>query len=672
MPTRHIALVPESGMNPSDLARVSAGLQKQVTRDLAPIWDVSATVDPFPSLEDIPAGYWPLVLTFRNLGGDGGIHIDSNGQPYALVEMSPSWSLTASHVCLEMLTDPFGGRTFPGLSPRSDQGDVEFMGGVCDACEHPDNAYLVNDVLVSDFCTPAFWEHSPSSTERRSFTGAVESSLQVLPGGHLSWYDPATNSWWLRRHADGALSDIKVGVADPRRGTVREFVSGHVPHLESTKMTLEAFEARTGVPRQRALRASQSRAYWLRASVENLQHDDAVRAVLGGARSPRDASAGRQSLSALLRMSMGTCAPEAPEEGLDDDGRRVPEAPGASQMDDPTIVVDESVFEQEATMRGGARARERAARRSAPRDAEGANPNAANRHAPDRRGASNLGGTPAAFCDPTAQDSRQSRTVPPPLPSEAPDAPSNGAPNATAFARGPLASTYEVPAPTRARVTVPFPPGPPDLMNDAEMRDESMPPMPAPQVRTPAPQKAARPTSIPPVSGPPEAGERGASRLGRASLFALGAAAAVVVAGGIVAFRTREMAPMSFVSGAMREAPQSVAVAPPAVTPAASVGPIPAGPVVSATPAPVATDVPPSAASIAGGVATVNSAAPPPAARIFHAAPARASATPRVPLLPSTAAPPPAGYDATQGRAQGAAHPPQSQPSIDSLVDDRR
>ena len=57
----------------------------------------AVTVDPFPCLEDLPAGYWPIVLTFRGLGVDAGIHLDEKGQPYALVEMSPSWSLTASH-----------------------------------------------------------------------------------------------------------------------------------------------------------------------------------------------------------------------------------------------------------------------------------------------------------------------------------------------------------------------------------------------------------------------------------------------------------------------------------------------------------------------------------------------------------------------------------------------
>jgi hypothetical protein len=58
---RQLALVSESTQVPkSDVSKVSAALQKQATRDLAPIWDISATVDAFEKLEDVPIGYWPI------------------------------------------------------------------------------------------------------------------------------------------------------------------------------------------------------------------------------------------------------------------------------------------------------------------------------------------------------------------------------------------------------------------------------------------------------------------------------------------------------------------------------------------------------------------------------------------------------------------------------------
>jgi hypothetical protein len=670
MPTRHIALVPESGMNPSELARVSAGLQKQVTRDLAPIWEVSATVDPFPSLEDVPAGYWPVVLTFRDLGGEAGIHVDANGQPYAIIEMSPSWSLTASHVCLEMLTDPFGGRTFPGLSPRSDQGDVEFMGGICDACEHPDSAYLVNDVLVSDFCTPAYWERSAPSTERRSFTGALEQSLQVLPGGHLSWYDPATNSWWLRRHADGALSDIKVGVADPRRGTVREFISGHVPHLESTKMTLEAFEARIGVPRQRAFRASQSRAYWLRASVENLQRDDALRAVLGAARSPRDVSNGRQALSSLLRRSLGAS-------GLGEaEARRVPDAPGATDVDDQTIVVDESVFEKDAGFRAEVRSPSESGRRyGADRQTQrvGSNPQY---ESAQRRDESNPYGIPPApvatrsnmDLEPTRHDAARARTVPPPLPAEGPVVHFAADPSASpTMASAAPGADPRAAASTVGTATIPYAGAPAPTITAAPSVPVGVSLPPGPSARPTA--VSVRPSQLP-VSGG-----------SRAALYGLGAVVAAAAIIGAVFIRTG--APQAAgESPAAARAPEPVnTVASPSVAantvPAATVAaPVVIGTATAALPVAV-TAAPPAAVAVTAAAPAV--AAPP----RTEGAPARPSrivpaATPAPALTPAptaaaknamaagTAAPAPSGP------ATVASHGATSAPPIDSLVDDRR
>src|SRR3979409_769933 len=122
---RQLALVSESQQIPdSDVLKVSAALQKQATRDLAPIWEVSATVDTFKTLEDVPQGYWPMVV-MDDIGirGAAGIHEDRNGQPFALITASAdldTWSLTASHEALEMLVDPQGNRLVAGDSPMTD------------------------------------------------------------------------------------------------------------------------------------------------------------------------------------------------------------------------------------------------------------------------------------------------------------------------------------------------------------------------------------------------------------------------------------------------------------------------------------------------------------------------------------------------------------------------
>src|ERR671925_814761 len=129
MLTINLALVSEiEDHDPSDVARVAAALQRQASRDFAPVWNVSATLDAFPSLEDVPLGYWPMIVV-PDVKGAAGIHLDKDGQPFALIEMSDSWSLTASHEMLEMLADPFGNRLVPGRSVKRGQGRGGGLGG---------------------------------------------------------------------------------------------------------------------------------------------------------------------------------------------------------------------------------------------------------------------------------------------------------------------------------------------------------------------------------------------------------------------------------------------------------------------------------------------------------------------------------------------------------------
>ena len=118
-PTYHLALVADPRRNrrigPRQLSAVSTVLQKQIVRDFTPIWGIEATIDPFFRLEDVPLGYWQIiVMDDIHTPGAAGVHEDSEGQPFSLVKSGPYWPLTASHECLEMLVDPFGDRTVAG------------------------------------------------------------------------------------------------------------------------------------------------------------------------------------------------------------------------------------------------------------------------------------------------------------------------------------------------------------------------------------------------------------------------------------------------------------------------------------------------------------------------------------------------------------------------------
>ena len=231
MLTINLALVSEiEDHDPTDLARVGAALQRQATRDFAPVWDVRATVDVFPKLEDVPVGYWPMMIV-EDVQGAAGIHLDKDGQPFALIEMSDSWSLTASHEMLEMLADPFGNRLVPGPSIKRGQGRVEYLVEVCDPSESAEFGYTVNDMLVSDFYTPRFFDPVHSSAIRYSFTDAIKRPRQVLRGGYLSWHDPKTDHWWQQTWFGSRKEYRDLGVFDvAQHGSLRAFIDANTEH----------------------------------------------------------------------------------------------------------------------------------------------------------------------------------------------------------------------------------------------------------------------------------------------------------------------------------------------------------------------------------------------------------------------------------------------------------
>lgn len=233
----HVALVSiTSKVKLATLAPVAAALQKQVSRDFGPIWNIQATVDAFDKLEDVPVGYWHVLLQDELPNSAAGLHKrDNNKQPFALVALTTNWSVFMSHEVLEMLVDPQGNLTRPGNSLKPQQGRVEYLVEVCDPCQSSQFAYTVNSVMVSDFYTPEYFDPVKSSAVRYSFSGQIRGPREVLDGGYLSWFDPDT----------GHLFQLRVD------GKKKTFVDhGEVPFdVES----LRAFSDRASTDRRDAV-----------------------------------------------------------------------------------------------------------------------------------------------------------------------------------------------------------------------------------------------------------------------------------------------------------------------------------------------------------------------------------------------------------------------------------
>src|SRR5215217_6671843 len=229
MLTISVALVSEvQGHDESDVARVTAALQRQAIRDFRRVWDVEATVDSFPLLEDVPLGYWPMIVR-DDIGfpGAAGIHLDKEGQPFASIQHSNSWSLTASHEAVEMMVDPLGNRLIAGPSLKEDQGRVEYLVEVADPSEDAEFGYTINGILMSDFYGPQFFDPVAAQGVRYSFTGAIKEPRQVLQGGYISWHEPISRHWWQLVHfgADPEFRDL--GRLDLAGQSIRSFIDSH-------------------------------------------------------------------------------------------------------------------------------------------------------------------------------------------------------------------------------------------------------------------------------------------------------------------------------------------------------------------------------------------------------------------------------------------------------------
>jgi hypothetical protein len=195
-----VALVSETKeLEMAVLSRVAAALQKQVSRDLKPVWNVDGTVEAYKSLKDVPPGYWPIIVK-DNIGFTGvtGIHLDKDGQPFALVKYlkdDDDWTLHASSQLVDMLVDPLSNRVIAAPSPYPEDNNkvVDILVEIAQPIQGKERGYRIDGVLVTDFVTPEFFSANRSSELRYSLKRSITGPLKILKEGYITWTDRDTN-----------------------------------------------------------------------------------------------------------------------------------------------------------------------------------------------------------------------------------------------------------------------------------------------------------------------------------------------------------------------------------------------------------------------------------------------------------------------------------------------
>lgn len=188
-------------LSDAQVEAVLPALQRQVTNDFQPYWDIDCTLKFLGSDQPLPRGWWQIVvLDNADQAGELGYHeLSSQNTPLGKVfakldlENGSSWTVTLSHELLEMLADPWINWCVIGSD------DKIYALEVADAVEADKFGYDIDGVLVSDFVTPAWF--GPAETDRMDFRQHVSKELKLASGGYISVLDPKKG--WVQITAEG-------------------------------------------------------------------------------------------------------------------------------------------------------------------------------------------------------------------------------------------------------------------------------------------------------------------------------------------------------------------------------------------------------------------------------------------------------------------------------------
>jgi hypothetical protein len=240
-PTIQISVINESTvLADTDVTPVVAALQKQVTNDFGPVWGTAAQLTIVPKGTPPPAGSWWLVLLDDSDQANAlGYHdLTTESLPIGKVfvasdlKAGTSWTVTASHELLEMLGDPNINLTV--FVQNANTAGTLYAYEVCDACEDDSLGYQIDNILLSDFVYPAWFESfRPEGSAQFDRINKIHNPLQLLPGGYIGTFNVNSGSGWTQTTAEkrptSALHRGAVGTRRERRTIPHEFWINSLP-----------------------------------------------------------------------------------------------------------------------------------------------------------------------------------------------------------------------------------------------------------------------------------------------------------------------------------------------------------------------------------------------------------------------------------------------------------
>jgi len=244
--TTQISVINESTvLSDSEVTPVVIALQQQVTNDFRPIWGTDAELKMIPHGNQPPTGsWWLVILDDSDQAGALGYHdLTPDGLPIGKVfaasdlKAGTSWSVTASHELLEMLADPNINLTV--FVQNADTNGTLYAYEVCDACEDDSFGYQINNITVSDFVYPTWFEtfRAEGSTPFDRMN-RIQKPLQLLAGGYIGVFNVTEGSGWQQQTAEKNPLNLRhrghVGSRRERRSVPRTQWINSLPQRKIT------------------------------------------------------------------------------------------------------------------------------------------------------------------------------------------------------------------------------------------------------------------------------------------------------------------------------------------------------------------------------------------------------------------------------------------------------
>lgn len=225
---REIAVLNRSTIATDDeVKNICAALEKQANEHYAPIWGVGAVITFVPK-NDITSwkGKWNIVVSDTSDEANAlGYHdLTPEGLPLGKVFWKTTRmdggvpSVTFSHELLEMLGDPFINQSATVYLKNGGIRIYAFEN--CDPVESDADAYVIDGVKVSNFCTPYwFMPQMTGHPVKFDYRGLCRRALELRPGGYLQYLDWNTGNGWQQEFA--RVEDMTPD-SRPRVGSRRE------------------------------------------------------------------------------------------------------------------------------------------------------------------------------------------------------------------------------------------------------------------------------------------------------------------------------------------------------------------------------------------------------------------------------------------------------------------